>query len=196
MMRAIVTSKTPNASLRDLIATPFELLLEMERRARAMHAGQNEEAQAGHEWVGVSFRLGGESFLVAREETREVLSVPPLLTRVPGARAWIRGLANVRGQLFPVVDLRAFLGGGSAALSRTARILVANHREVPAGLLVDEVLGFRKFTDSEFNAQIPTTILQCDRYLAGAFRRSSEVVPVFGLRGLLESDEFLTGAAN
>jgi twitching motility protein PilI len=191
-----VTSTTSAASLRNLVSTPFELLLEMERRARAMHAGHSEEAQVGHEWVGVSFRLGGESFLVAREETREVLSVPPLLTRVPGARSWIRGLANVRGQLLPVVDLRAFLGGGSATLSRTARILVANHREAPAGLLVDEVLGFRKFNDSEFNAQIPTTILQCDRFLAGAFRRSNEVVPVFGLRGLLESDEFLTGAAN
>lgn len=195
-MRATVTSSISTVSLRSLVATPFELLLEMERRARAMHAGQSDEGQTGHEWVGVSFRLGGESFLVAREETREVLSVPALLTRVPGARAWIRGLANVRGQLLPVVDLRSFLGGGSAAISRTARILVANHREVPAGLLVDEVLGFRKFNDSEFNAQIPTTILQCDRYLAGAFRRSSEVVPVFGLRGILESDEFLTGAAN
>ncbi|HEX2585014.1 MAG TPA: chemotaxis protein CheW [Steroidobacteraceae bacterium] len=187
---------TSAASLRTLIDNPFELLLEMERRARAMHAGQSEEAQAGTEWVGVSFRLGGETFMVAREETREVLSVPTNLTRVPGAKLWIRGLANIRGQLLPVVDLRAFLGGGAATIGRAARILVANHRDVPAGLLVDEVLGFRKFNDSEFNAQIPTTILQCDRYLAGAFRRSSEVCPVFGLRGLLESEEFLTGAAN
>ncbi len=187
---------TSAAALRTMVNTPFELLLEMERRARAMHSGHAAEAHAGHEWVGVSFRLGGELFLVARDETREVLSVPPFLTRVPGARSWIRGMANVRGQLLPVIDLRAFLGGGSAAVGRAARILVANHREVPAGLLVDEVMGFRRFTDSEFNAQIPTTILQCDRYLAGAFRRSNEVCPVFGLRGLLESEEFLTGAAN
>ena len=187
---------TSAAALRTLIDNPFELLLEMERRARAMHAGQTQEAQVGHEWVGVSFRLGGETFLVARDETREVLSLPPVLTRIPGAKSWIRGIANVRGQLLPVVDLRAFLGGGVATIGRAARILVANHREVPAGLLVDEVLGFRRFNDGEFNAQIPTTILQCDRYLAGAFRRSHEVCPVFGLRGLLESEEFLTGAAN
>lgn len=168
----------------------------MERRARAMQAGQTSDTQTGNEWVGVSFRLGAESFLVSRDETREVLSVPAFLTRVPGARAWIRGLANVRGQLLPVIDLRAFLGGGAAAINRSARILVVNHREVPAGLLVDEVLGFKRFTDNEFNTQTPTTILHCDRYLAGAFRRSSEVWPVFGLRGLLESDDFLMGAAN
>lgn len=191
-----MTQAATAASLRTLINNPYELLLEMERRARAMQAGQGGEARAAHEWVGISFRLGGENFLVARDETREVLGVPNFLTRVPGARSWIRGLANVRGQLLPVVDLRAFLGGGAAAIGRTARILVANHREVPAGLLVDEVLGFRRFNDGEFNAQVPATLLQCERYLAGAFRRSNEVWPVFGLRGLLESNEFLMGAAS
>jgi len=191
-----VTQATTAASLRTLINNPYELMLEMERRARAAQAGQSTEAQTGHEWVGVSFRLGGENFLVAREETREVLGVPAFLTRVPGARTWIRGLANVRGQLLPVVDLRAFLGGGAAAIGRSARILMANHRDIPAGLLVDEVLGFRRFTDSEFNSQVPATILQCERYLAGAFRRGADVWPVFGLRGLLESNEFLMGAAH
>lgn len=182
-------------SLRALLDNPYELLLEMERRARVVQAGQGGEAHATNEWVGISFRLGGEQFLVARDETREVLGVPNFLTRVPGGSAWIRGLANVRGQLLPVVDLRAFLGGGVASIGRNARILVANHREIPAGLLVDEVLGFRRFNDSEFNAQVPATLLQCERYLAGAFRRQSEVWPVFGVRGLLESNEFLMGAA-
>lgn len=189
-------SQPATATLRSLLDNPFELLLEMERRARATQAGQGGEAAAAHEWVGISFRLGGEHFLMARDETREVLGVPNFLTRVPGARGWIRGLANVRGQLLPVIDLRGFLGGGAANIGRTARILVANHREIPAGLLVDEVLGFRRFNDSEFSAQVPATLLQCERYLAGAFRRGSEVWPVFGLRGLLESNEFLMGAAS
>jgi len=191
-----MAAQLASASLRALINNPYELLLEMERRARASQAGQGGEARAAHEWVGISFRLGGESFLVARDETREVLGVPNFLTRVPGARPWIRGLANVRGQLLPVVDLRAFLGGGAVNISRAARILVANHREIPAGLLVDEVLGFRRFNDSEFSAQLPATLLQCERYLAGAFRRGNDVSPVFGLRGLLESNDFLMGAAS
>ena len=96
----------------------------------------------------------------------------------------------------PVVDLRAYLGGGMTNTNRSTRVLVANHREVPAGLLVDEVLGFRRFNDGEFNTQLPATILHCDRYLAGAFRRGNEVSPVFGLRALLESNEFLMGAAH
>jgi twitching motility protein PilI len=183
-------------ALRSMLDKPYELLMEIENRARAAQAGQVRDMKAGDEWVGVSFRLGAETFLVAREETREVLGVPNFLTRVPGAKPWIRGLANIRGQLLPVVDLRGFLGGGAAPIGRSARIMVVNNRDVPAGLLVDEVLGFRRFTDGEFNNQLPATILNCDRYLAGAFRRGNEVSPVFGLRALLESNEFLMGAAH
>lgn len=183
------------ATLRPLRDKPFELLRELERLARAALTGQGQNAAGEREWVGVAFRLSSENFLVAREETREVLGFPPVLTRVPGAKPWIRGLANVRGQLLPVVDLRAFLGGGMTNTGRSSRILVANHREVPAGLLVDEVLGFRRFADAEFGATVPPTLLRCERYLAGAFRRGSESWPVFSLRSLLESAEFLNAAA-
>ena len=185
-------SATP--SLRSLRDKPFELLRQLERLARVALTGQGRDAASEREWVGVAFRMSSENFLVAREETREVLGFPAVITRVPGAKAWIRGLANVRGQLLPVVDLRAFLGGGVTTIGRGARVLVANHREVPAGLLVDEVQGFRRFADGEFSATLPPTIVRCERYLAGAFRRGAESWPVFSLRTLLESAEFLQAA--
>jgi twitching motility protein PilI len=186
---------TSTAGLKSLREKPFELLRELERLARHALTGQGRDAANEREWVGVAFRLSAENFLVAREETREVLGFPSVVTRVPGAKAWIRGIANVRGQLLPVVDLRAFLGGGATNTGRSTRVLVANHREVPAGLLVDEVLGFRRFADNEFSGTTTPTIARCDQYLAGAFRRGSESWPVFSLRTLLESPEFLQAAS-
>jgi twitching motility protein PilI len=187
---------TATASFKALRDKPFELLRELERLARGALSGQGRDAGAEREWVGVAFRLSSENFLVAREETREVLGFPSVVTRVPGAKPWIRGVANVRGQLLPVVDLRAFLGGGATSTGRSTRVLVANHREVPAGLLVDEVLGFRRFADPEFSGTPPPTVARCERYLAGAFRRGAESWPVFSLRTLLESPEFLQAAAS
>lgn len=184
------------ATLKPLRDQPFELLRELERLARVAMTGKGRDVGTDREWVGVAFRLGSENFLVAREETREVLGFPTMLTRVPGARSWIRGIANVRGQLLPVVDLRSFLNAGSTGSGRSSRVLVAHHREVPAGLLVDEVMGFRRFADAEFTATVPPTILRCERYLAGAFKRSTESWPVFSLRSLLESPEFLHAAAS
>ncbi|HEX7114921.1 MAG TPA: chemotaxis protein CheW [Steroidobacter sp.] len=183
------------STLRTLRDKPFELLRQLERLARAALTGQGRDLGSEREWIGVAFRLSAENFLVAREETASVLSFPAILTRVPGAKPWIRGLANVRGQLLPVVDLRAFLGGGLSNTGRASRVLVANHREIPAGLLVDEVLGFRRFAEGEFSSTPPPTIARCERYLAGAFRRGAESWPVFSLRTLLESPEFLAAAS-
>jgi twitching motility protein PilI len=182
-------------SLRSLRDRPFELLKELEKRSRAMTAGDVPEAGAGREWVGVAFRMGGETFLVAREETREVLGYPVAVTRIPGAKGWVKGLANVRGQLLPMLDLRQFLGSGATAAGRNTRVVVVNHREIPAGLMVDEVLGFRRFAESEFDAEAPPTVIRCDTYLAGAFRRGGEVWPVLSLKSLVESQSFLQAAS-
>ena len=182
-------------SLRSLRDRPFELLKELEKRSRTVTAGNVQDAASGREWVGVAFRMGGETFLVAREETREVLGHPAVITRIPGAKSWVRGLANVRGQLLPMLDLRQFLGSGATTPQRNTRIVVVNHREIPAGLIVDEVLGFRRFAESEFNPEAPPTVIHCDVYLAGAFRRGGEVWPVLSLRSLVESQSFLQAAS-
>jgi twitching motility protein PilI len=189
------TPSGTDLSLRSLRDRPFELLKELERRSRSVTAANAPEAAAGQEWVGVAFRMGGETFLVAREETREVLGYPAVITRIPGAKNWVKGLANIRGQLLPMLDLRQFLGSGSTTPGRNTRIVVANHREIPAGLIVDEVLGFRRFADPEFNPEPPPTVIRCDSYLAGAFRRGGEVWPVLSLKSLVESQSFLQAAS-
>src|SRR2546429_4365092 len=78
------------ATLKSLRDRPFELLAELERRGRAVSAQVSQEGASGREWVGVALRMAGDLYLVAREETREVLGVPTGMTRVPGAKPWIR----------------------------------------------------------------------------------------------------------
>jgi twitching motility protein PilI len=182
-------------SLRSLRDRPFELLKELERRSKLVASGGVADPAAGREWVGVAFRMGGETFLVARQETREVLGYPSSVTRIPGAKPWVKGLANVRGQLLPMLDLRQFLGSGVTAASRNTRVIVVHHREIPAGLVVDEVLGFRRFAEREFHADPPPTVIRCEQHLAGAFRRGGEVWPVLSLKSLVESQSFLQAAS-
>ena len=184
-----------SASLKALRDQPYELLAELERRGRNATASPETPGVGGTEWVGVALRMAGELYLVAREEAREVLGVPTPLTRVPGAKPWILGLASIRGQLFPIIDLRQYLGGGVTPVTRLTRIVVVNHRDVPAGLVVDEVLGFRRFKESEFGAEVPATIVPCGRFLAGSFRHEHDQLPVLSLRRLLEDPAFTAASA-
>jgi len=180
--------------LAQLVEQPFELLAEIERRSRQAHAGHGGTAMPA-EWVGVGFRIGEEHFVANREQVREVLMLPESMTRVPGAKRWLLGIANLRGHLLPLVDVKLLLGGGRTTLRRNTRVISVNHREIPAGLVVDEVLGFRRFMDHEYANSWPETAVRCDRFLTGAYRRSDDTWPVFDLASFIESNLFLQAAA-
>ncbi|MBT8092230.1 MAG: chemotaxis protein CheW [Gammaproteobacteria bacterium] len=179
--------------LATLVDQPFAVLQEMERRSRAAHTGQSADVSA--EWVGVAFRIGEEQFVADRNQVREVLMLPEDVTRVPGAKRWLLGIANLRGHLLPLIDVKLLLGSGRTSLRRGARVISVNHREVPAGIVVDEVMGFRRFMDHEYSDEAVNTIVRCENFLAGSYRRGEERWPVFNLFDLVESKMFLQAAA-
>ena len=121
--------------------------------------------------------------------------LPETMTRVPGAKRWLLGIANLRGHLLPLIDVKLMLGSGRTSLRRATRVISVNHREVPAGLIVDEVVGFRRFMDHERVEDIAETVVRCDRFLAGGYRRTDENWPIFNLFDLIESNLFLQAAA-
>ena len=178
-----------------LVQQPFDLLQAIEQRSRAAVAGRGTGSLPS-EWVGIGFRIGQEQFVVDRDEVREVLMLPETMTRVPGAKKWMLGIANLRGHLLPLVDMKMLLGSGRTSLRRVTRVISINHREIPAGLVVDEVLGFRRFMDNERVKEGPPTVVRCERFLEGAYQRGGETWPVFRLTDLIESNAFLQAAAD
>ena len=180
--------------LTGLIEQRFDLRLELERRSRLAHSGQTG-GDLAQEWVGVGFRIGEEQFVANRDAVREVLMLPDGMTRVPGSKRWLLGIANLRGHLLPLVDVKLLLGSGRTSLRRNTRVISVNHREIPAGLVVDEVHGFRRFGAHEHKDEWPETGVRCDRFLTGAYQRGDELWPVMDLFSFIESNLFLQAAA-
>ena len=181
--------------LQALSDQPFELLQELDRRCRQAAAGRQQEValESEEEWVGVGFLMGGQPFLVARDEIREVLPCP-VLARVPGAKPWLKGLGNVRGQLLSVVDLHEIAGGSPTPHGRSTRVLVVQHPEIPAGLLVDEVRGFRRFQPGEAVEEVPELHPDFQAFVRGGFRRGEDYWAVLNVGDLVESQLFLQAA--
>ena len=91
----------------------------------------------------LAVELGGEPWLIGLGEISEVLPVPPV-EPVPWTKRWLRGAVNVRGQVYGVVDLAAFVGSGARTGEAGARILLV-HRHIAnaCALLVPRVIGLR-----------------------------------------------------
>jgi twitching motility protein PilI len=176
-----------SAELRALRDQPFELLEKLEERLRAARidyaAGQQEY------WIGLGFRLGEDWLVTPREEVREVI-VPPPLTRVPRTRPWFAGLANVRGNLLPVVDLQQLMGVGAHIAGDRGRVLVLNSEDVPVGFLVDEVAGYRQFVPPDQKHSLADGAGPVEPYLLGAFERDGRVWRAFSLHKVTLSDTF------
>jgi twitching motility protein PilI len=87
--------------------------------------------------------IAGQNWLIAMVDVSEVLSLPPLV-QVPLTKPWFRGVANVRGNLYCVADVAAYLQLGVASGVIANRLLLAAERHgVNAALLVDRVYGLR-----------------------------------------------------
>jgi twitching motility protein PilI len=168
--------------------SPFDLLLDLESRIR--NARIDSVAGQSQTWVGLTFRLRKRWFVAPRADIREVI-VPPPLTRVPGTRPWLRGIANVRGSLLPVTDLGQLFGDPPLPDDRAGRTLVFNSDRVPAGFLVDEVSGYRHFIPADQRHSLVAETGDLAPYLLGAFVRDGRSWPILSLRKLVSTPLFL-----
>ena len=173
--------------LRELRDRPFELITRLE----AMIRSARTDMVAGREqfWLGLGFRVGEHWFVVPKDEVSEVVS-PPGLTRVPGARPWLLGVANFRGSLLPVCDLSRLLGFSHDRLSPLARVMVFNSDRIPFGFLVDEVAGHRQFTPGEQRHAMVDEHRELTDFLIGAFVREGQPWLALSLNRAIESDAF------
>ncbi|MDO1529114.1 chemotaxis protein CheW [Fulvimonas sp. R45] len=128
--------------MNDSALSPFEILARYERLSLAHASGTPEKLEAPGLWRGIGFRAGSRTFVSAIDEINELLAVP-VLTPVPGTLPWLLGVANVRGNLVPVVDLGRFLFGERTATTERTRLLVVRQGGGSVALMVDEVFGQR-----------------------------------------------------
>jgi len=97
---------------------------------------ESSEAQAAPPAHGyMCFRVGPLGLLFPSDAAREVLAPPPV-SRVPHTAAWLQGLANVRGELVPVVDAAAAFGVARDSRARTY-LLLFGQGEAAVGVLID-----------------------------------------------------------
>ena len=100
-------------------------------------------AEAGHSASKLGVQVGEQGWLVDLVDAGEVIPVPPIAP-VPLTKPWFRGMANVRGNLYSVVDFPAFLGGKPVAAGEQTRLLLVSERfRASIALLVDRSLGLR-----------------------------------------------------
>ncbi|MEO5700632.1 MAG: chemotaxis protein CheW [Casimicrobiaceae bacterium] len=132
------------------MARAAKLDLRLFQQELATRLARKTTAQVESSRLGVA--CGGENWLVRLADAAEVIALPPVAS-VPLTKPWFRGVANVRGNLYTVIDLARFLGRGDAPAAPGAaaqsRLVVFGPRagELRASIVVQRVLGLRNVSE-------------------------------------------------
>ena len=172
------------------VLDPVAILKEIEDCCRGCEVGLPRKSEVSNEWTGIAFRLGRNKLVAPMDDVIEILDLPEL-SIVPLAQSWVRGIANVRGSLLPVIDLNGYLGNELSRVTNKTRVLVIDFNGVYSGLVVDEVLGLKYFLEDDLTVEPPGVDDELRPYLRNGFRRGNENFGVFSLLSLVDSAMFL-----
>lgn len=111
------------------------------------------------------------------------------LTRVPGAPAFLRGVASLRGQVVPVVDLAERLGLGRRPLAPNMRVLVVQLDGQVVGMAVDDVERVAYLAEGDVQPPPPVVARVSAEFLRGVAYLQGQVVLVLDLQRVLTPDE-------
>lgn len=176
------------------MSNPLDLLQKMQQQSIAGMPAMPEEEKLAELWSGVGFRVGEMHLVASLDQVTEVLPCPRY-TPVPGTRNWLKGVANVRGNLVTIVDLSEFYGKKAVQIDQGSRLLVMNVEGLHTALLVDEVFGLRHFDEEEEKQELAGMDDPASAYLSGAFFKDNVLWGVFDMKALAESASFLHVAA-
>ncbi|MEZ5542214.1 MAG: chemotaxis protein CheW [Pseudomonadota bacterium] len=172
---------------------PASLLREIEELCRASAAGMERQVENAIVWSGIAYRLG-DNYLVSKlGEVVEILELPEL-SIIPLTQPWVRGIANVRGNLLPVIDMNGYLNGRVTEITGRTRVLVIDHDGLYSGLVVDEVLGLKHFTEDEYCMEDAGVDDYLRPYIQRGYRRGDQIWAIFSLFALAEAPQFLQTA--
>lgn len=92
----------------------------------------------------IVFRLGGQEYALVIDQIKEVV-ITPQVSRIPLTPPYIKGVANVRGNILTILDLEERFGLAPAEEAEADRppnyTLVVASEEFKMGILVREVPG-------------------------------------------------------
>jgi twitching motility protein PilI len=172
----------------------FNRLQALSRQYQASAKGLPAQAEVVPTKAVVCFSLLGVQVAVAVEEIVELLEIPAT-TRLPRVKNWVKGVANVRGRLLPVMDFARFLGGATTTPPKQQRVIVLDIHDIFVGLGVDTVYAMRHFRLDTYSESVDEAPATLQPYVEGSFSYNDESWFLFRPARLIQDPAFMAVAA-
>lgn len=139
----------------------------------------------------LTFRLANEGYGIEILKVREIIGLMNI-TKVPNMPDYVCGVINLRGKIYPVIDLHTKFGIGSMETTNETCIIVVdvmqNEKPVTVGILVDSVSEVVEISADEIEPTPQFNISLDSNYIMGIGKIQDEI------KILLDIDKVLASA--
>jgi len=146
--------------------TPEEIRKLLKSRAQ-QYAREPENLEQNGEIIAVlDFRLASENYAIELSYIKEVIPLKTFVT-LAGTPPFVLGIANLRGQVYSVIDIKKFFGLPDKGLGDLNKVIIIQYGGIEFGILADTITGVRTVLHRELQSAIPTLTGIRQEYLMG-----------------------------
>jgi len=135
------------------------------------------------------FQSGDEEYAIPIHLVKEVVPYP-VAAHVPQMPDYIRGMANVRGNIFGILDIAVFFK--IEQKSEHKYLLVLDTEEYQMGIAIpdvpDSLLAAEDSIESFTTSRLKSTVGQ--KYLKGIIKKDRRMIILFDILGMISGDKF------
>lgn len=135
----------------------------------------------------VVFSLAAEHYGIEISSIREIVPFKEL-TPVPCTPVFIMGIANIRGKMLAIVDLKKIFPLAEDGIHDRHKILILHHRGLEMGILANEILGVRSIPLSRIQGALPTLTGIQERFFRGI---TTDQVIILDVAKLLSDEKII-----
>ncbi|MDJ0955260.1 MAG: chemotaxis protein CheW [Arenicellales bacterium] len=176
--------------MHDKTEHPVEALWRMQQEARKDGSTPPGQDQDERRWGGLAFQVGENRLVTELTSVVDVLDCPAV-TPLPGTQPWLKGVCNVRGNIYSVVDLGVYLGVAPPLAANEGRLMVVNDKELGSTLLVPKIFGLRYFSEQQLQPDTSGLAEVIQPYIKQAFKLDDQLWGVLDLDRLITAKKFL-----
>lgn len=138
----------------------------------------------------VIFTLADEEFCVETVYIQEIIKMVEYVS-LPNLPEFIKGVANLRGRIVPIIDLRRKLNLSSQQDTHTNRIIVLAVKNVTFGIIVDSVSEVIRIASSSIEDNPSFTSNVAPEYLKGLAKIDDRILILLDIFTVFSLSDFL-----
>ena len=168
--------------------SPIELfrLLESDNLGNQLLEDPEDAAQV---WRGFVFTVDKFTLVAPFVGEFEIIPCKEIFP-LPMAKSWIKGMTNIRGEIYSVVDFSEFIGQKPVRTTKGCNLILLPDRLLKSALLIKSQVSLQSFGSTMMAADVDILGPGLVPYLSTVLVDGDQLYGVLDIQALMNSDQF------